>query len=62
MLDYWNMVTSHVIVGVGFDTAAVFVNNPAFSTNPRRVLWDAFLAAWAEYHETAIVLSPRLFD
>lgn len=57
MLDYWEVITSHVVVVVGFDEAVVFVNDPAFSSGPQTVVWDAFLAAWAEYDETAVVIT-----
>jgi ABC-type bacteriocin/lantibiotic exporter with double-glycine peptidase domain len=57
MLDYWHVTTSHVVVVVGCDDSSVFLNDPAFSTAPQPVVWDAFLAAWAEYDETAVVIS-----
>ena len=57
MLGYWDIITSHVVVVVGYDDSSVFINDPAFSTAPQQVVWDAFLAAWAEYDETAIVIS-----
>ena len=57
MLDYWTVTTSHVAVIVGCDELSVFLNDSAFPTSPHRVVWDAFLAAWAEYDETAIIIS-----
>jgi len=57
MLDYWHVTTSHVVVVVGYDDRSVFLNDPAFSTIPQQVVWDAFLAAWAEYDETAVIIS-----
>ena len=57
MLDYWTVTTSHVVVVVGYDERLVFLNDPAFTSAPHRVVWDAFLAAWAEYDETAVVIS-----
>ena len=57
MLDYWTITASHVVVIVGYDERAVFLNDPAFPTSLHRVVWDAFLAAWAEYDETAVVIS-----
>jgi len=62
MLDYWKVASSHVVVVVGFDETHVFLNDPAFPANTRQVHRDAFLAAWAEYDETAIVISPRGSD
>lgn len=56
MLDYWETVTSHVVVVVGYDETAVFLNDPSFAVAPQIVVWDAFLAAWAEYDETAVVI------
>ena len=57
MLDYWRITTSHVVVVVGYDDAHVFLNDPAFAAAPQRVHWDAFLAAWAEYDETAVIIT-----
>lgn len=57
MLDYWDVTTSHVAVTVGYDETSVFLNDPALPTAPQRVVWDAFLAAWAEYDETAVIIS-----
>ena len=58
MLDYWQHDSSHVCVLVGYDDDCVIVNDPALSEGYRRVAWDAFLAAWAEFDETAIVVRP----
>lgn len=60
MLDYWSVTTSHVVVVVGYNDTSVLVNDPAFDTAPQSVLWDGFLAAWAEYDETAVVITPNL--
>lgn len=57
MLGYWHVTTSHVAVVVGYDDTSVFLNDPAFSSAPQQVVWDAFLAAWAEYDETAVIIS-----
>jgi ABC-type bacteriocin/lantibiotic exporter with double-glycine peptidase domain len=57
MLGYWNVTTSHVVVVVGYDDNSVFINDPAISNAPQQVVWDAFLAAWAEYDETAVIVS-----
>ena len=57
MLDYWPVTTSHVVVVVGYDNTFVFINDPAFAAAPQSVLWDAFLAAWAEYDETAVIIA-----
>jgi len=58
MLDYWNIDTSHVVVIVGFDETQVYLNDPSYSKSPQLTSWTAFLAAWAEFDETAIVISP----
>lgn len=58
MLDYWDTATSHVVVVVGFDDTYVYLNDPGFGEFPQRVLWDGFLAAWAEFDETAAVIYP----
>lgn len=57
MLDYWDVTTSHVVAVVGYDDSSVFINDPAFSNVPQQVVWDALLAAWAEFDETAVVIS-----
>lgn len=57
MLGYWDVTTSHVVVVVGYDDSFVFINDPAFSNAPQQVVCDAFLAAWAEYDETAVIIS-----
>jgi hypothetical protein len=44
-------------VVVGYDERSVFFNDPAYPNAPQRVVWNAFLAAWAEYDETAVVIS-----
>ncbi len=59
MLDYWPVETSHVVLVIGFNDDHVIVNDPAFADSPRHILWDAFLAAWAEFDEAAIVIRPK---
>jgi len=59
MLDYWPAeVSSHVVVVVGFDEAYVYLNDPALTKAPQPTGWNSFLAAWAEFDETAIMLRP----
>ena len=58
MLDYWQQVTSHVVVLIGYDDDHVIVNDPALPDGRCAILWDAFLAAWAEFDETAVVITP----
>ena len=59
MLDYWSAeITSHVVVVVGFDETHVYLNDPALIQAPQLTLWDSFLAAWAEFDETAVVIYP----
>jgi len=58
MLDYWDSSTSHVVVVVGFDDTHVYLNDPAMPEAPQEVLWDSFLAAWAEFDEIAVVIYP----
>jgi uncharacterized protein YvpB len=56
MLEYWSHEdTSHVVIVVGFDEAFVYLNDPALS-EPGGLLGDSFLAAWAEFDETAVVI------
>ncbi len=60
MLDYWGWETgsSHIVVVIGFDETFVYLNDPAFVEAPRRILWDGFLAAWAEFDEMAVLIYP----
>jgi ABC-type bacteriocin/lantibiotic exporter with double-glycine peptidase domain len=58
MLTYANKATSHVVVVTGCDDTTVFLHDPAMSTAPQMVVWDSFLAAWAEYDEKAVIIVP----
>lgn len=56
-LDYWQEEeTSHVVVVVGFDDTRVYLNDPASKEVPQPTTWESFLAAWAEFDETAAVI------
>jgi uncharacterized protein YvpB len=57
-VGYWDANTSHVVVAVGFDDDFVYLNDPAYPPAGRAVLWDEFLAAWAEFDETAAIIYP----
>ena len=56
MLDYGNVDSSHVVVVIGFDETYVYVNDPSYSKSPQLTSWAAFLAAWAEFDETSILI------
>jgi len=58
MLSYWTIETSHVIVVAGYDDGNIYLNDPAFSNAPQTEEWNGFLAAWAEFDETAAVIRP----
>ena len=59
MLEYWpHEDTSHVVVVVGFDETYVYLNDPALNEPAQATVWDSFLAAWAEFDETGIVIYP----
>ena len=59
MLDYWqDEITSHVVVVVGFDDAHIYLNDPALTKASQSTTWDSFLAAWAEFDETAATIYP----
>lgn len=47
----------NVLLSVLHNETAVFLNDPSFSVAPQMVVWDAFLAAWAEYDETAVIIN-----
>ncbi len=57
MLDLDTPSASHVVVVVGYDNEFVYLNDPAFYAHHRPVLWDAFLAAWAEYDEISVIIA-----
>lgn len=58
MLDYWPVETSHVVLAVGYDAHNVIIHDPAYAGEARAVLWDAFLAAWAEFDEMGVIIRP----
>ncbi len=58
MLTYADKETSHVVVVTGYDDNHVFLHDPAMTKAPQVVVWDSFLAAWAEYDEKAVVVKP----
>ncbi|MEM7345060.1 MAG: C39 family peptidase [Chloroflexota bacterium] len=59
MLDYWpDEVTSHVVVVVGFDETDIYLNDQTLSKAPQLIVWNGFLAAWAEFDEMAAVVYP----
>lgn len=57
MLDLGAPSASHVVVVVGYDEQFVYLNDPAHPAAARPVIWDAFLAAWAEYDEMSIIIT-----
>lgn len=58
-LDYWQEEeTSHVVVVVGFDDTRVYLNDPTSQEILQPTTWKSFLAAWAEFYETAAVIFP----
>lgn len=61
MMTYWTFQPSgsHVAVAVGYDDVAIYLNDPAYPTAPKQLKWDAFLAAWAEFDETAAIIQNR---
>lgn len=56
MLPHWQVDTSHVVVVVGFDDEFVYLNDPATTKAAEPILWNGFLAAWAEFDETAVII------
>lgn len=59
MLDYWQQVTSHVVVVIGCNEQGVIINDPALADGGHFILWDAFLAAWAEFDEMAVIIARQ---
>lgn len=58
MLGYWAVDAPHVVVAVGYDEQSVWLNDPAFAEAVHAVNWDAFLTAWAEFDELAVIIQP----
>ncbi len=55
-IDYWKQDMAHVVVVVGMDNEALYLNDPSFDIAPQRSSIDGFLAAWIEQDEIAIVI------
>jgi predicted double-glycine peptidase len=55
-LPYWDEDTAHVLVAIGIDDEAIYVNDPAFDEAPQTVPLDHFLLAWSEFdHRCAVI-------
>jgi ABC-type bacteriocin/lantibiotic exporter with double-glycine peptidase domain len=55
-LPYWDEDTAHVLVAIGIDDEAIYVNDPAFDVAPQTAPLDYFLLAWSEFdHRLAVI-------
>jgi ABC-type bacteriocin/lantibiotic exporter with double-glycine peptidase domain len=55
-LPYWDEDTAHVLVAVGIDDDAIYVNDSALDEAPQTVPLDYFLLAWSEFdHRCAVI-------
>ncbi|GIK58589.1 MAG: hypothetical protein BroJett015_42520 [Chloroflexota bacterium] len=57
-LSYWSQNTNHVVVVIGYEDDAVFINDPAFAQAPIQVSIVKFERAWLAFDYLSIVLSP----
>ena len=58
-LPYWNENTAHVMVVVGIDDEAIYVNDPAFDMAPQNIPIDYFLLAWSEFDHRCAIIRPK---
>lgn len=56
-LPYWQVSTGHVVVLVGMDSNAIYLNDPEMTTGPTQVPIDDFYLAWFEQDCSYAVLS-----
>jgi len=58
-LDYWTIRCDHVVVLVGLDLTAAFLNDPYFEAAPRQTTLSGFLSAWAANEHLAAFIRPK---
>ena len=58
-LPYWNENAAHVVVAIGIDDEAIYVNDPAFDEAPQTIPLDYFLLAWSEFDHRCAVIRPK---
>jgi ABC-type bacteriocin/lantibiotic exporter with double-glycine peptidase domain len=58
-LPHWSENTAHVMVAVGIDDEAIYVNDPAFETAPQTIPLDYFLLAWSEFDHRCGIIQPK---
>lgn len=61
-LSYWSQNANHVVVVVGCEDDAVFINDPAFEQAPIQVSIIEFELAWLAFDYLSIVLSLIIND
>ncbi len=58
-LSYWDEDTAHVLVAIGIDDEAIYVNDSAFDVAPQTIPLDHFLLAWSEFDHRCAVIRPK---
>jgi ABC-type bacteriocin/lantibiotic exporter with double-glycine peptidase domain len=58
-LPYWNENAAHVMVAIGIDDEAIYVNDPAFDKAPQTIPLDYFLLAWSEFDHRCAIIRPK---
>ncbi len=57
--SYWQIDTRHALLVIGYDDTHFFLNDPAFSDAPKRVLVDELMLAWLEFDYNYATITPR---
>jgi len=56
--SHWSYSTDHAVVVIGFDEQTIYINDPAFETNPIAVPITEFELAWMEFdYRYGVILS-----
>ena len=48
-LPYWDELTQHALLIIGYQAGTYFVNDPAFPTGPISVFEEDLMLAWSEF-------------
>jgi len=55
--SYWHRDTQHALLCIGYEDSHVYLNDPAFTDAPKRVIWDELMLAWLEFNYMCAVIS-----
>lgn len=59
-LPYWQSNLRHAVLVVGYDDAAVYLNDPVFGEASQQVSWGDFMLAWSEFdYRYALLVAPE---